>query len=125
MPKDDSTWLNVCYVLSGILFYYVLTLAFETVGIQTGVGERYEWYLWTTTATSLVFALGATWGLRASKDRHEYLLASIAELRKVIWPSVEDTKKMTTVVVAVVAVFCVILTVFDMVWARILRWMLA
>lgn len=125
MPKDDSTWLNVSYVLFGLLFYYVLTLAFGTIGVQTGWAERYEWFQWTTTGVSLVLAVGGTWGLRANRERHDYLLSSIAELRKVIWPSVDDTKKMTTVVVAVVSIFCVILTVFDMIWVRILRWMLA
>ena len=124
MPKDDSTWLNVCYVAFGVLLYYVATLAFGTVGVQTGWQERYEWFPIATTAGSLVLAVGSTWALRGNKERHEYLLASIAEMRKVIWPSVEDTRKMTTVVVMVVAVFCVILTAFDMVWAKILKWML-
>ena len=33
----------------------------------------------------------AAFGLRADKDRHEYLLQSVAELRKVTWPSWNDT----------------------------------
>ena len=124
MPKDDATWLNVSYVLFGVLFYYVLTLAFGTVGVQSGWSERYEWYQWTSTGGSLVVALIGTWGLRSNKERHEYLISAIAELRKVIWPTMDDTKKMTTIVVSVVAIFCGILTFFDMIWARILRWML-
>ena len=40
------------------------------------------------------------------------------------WPSVEDTKKMTVIVVVVCAIFAVILAAFDVVWAKLFRLLL-
>jgi preprotein translocase SecE subunit len=126
MPKDDSTWLNICYVAVAAFSAYVFFAAIETVGIETGWRERYfEWYPMVGTLSSLVLgAVAAVW-LRWNSERHEYFLSAIAELRKVSWPSVEDTKKMTIIVVVVCGVFAVILAVFDIVWGRILGSMLA
>jgi preprotein translocase SecE subunit len=122
MPKDDAFWLTVGYLVFAGLISYVAWLAFETVGIQTGWAERYDqWYNPTSVGVSLVIGLLATFILRHSKERQEYFLSSIAEVRKVSWPSLDDTRKMTIIVCIVVAVFSVILSVFDVVWAAVLK----
>jgi preprotein translocase subunit SecE len=46
-------------------------------------------------------------------------------MRKVQWPDWENTKKLTMIVCVVVAVFSVILTVFDLAWAKLLKLLLA
>ena len=61
-----------------------------------------------------------TFWLKADKDRDDYFLQAIAELRKVTWPSVAETKQKTIVVCVVVGVFAVILAVFDLVWTKAL-----
>jgi preprotein translocase subunit SecE len=65
------------------------------------------------------------WLLRRSKERNEYFLDAIGELRKVSWPSSADTKRLTMVVCVVVGIFSVILMVFDIVWAAMLKYLLA
>lgn len=125
MPKDDATWLNVAYVGFALLVAYFTYNALEMLGIQMAWMERYDWYsLVSTLGAVAVAAIAALW-LRSSPERHEYFLASIGELRKVSWPSWPDVKKMTLVVVVVVGVFAVILGLFDVVWARALRLLLA
>ena len=91
MSKDDATWLNVAYVCFALLVAYFAYSAIEMVGIQTGWAERLGWYAVASTLGSLVVGALAAFGLRADKDRHEYLLQSVAELRKVTWPSWNDT----------------------------------
>ena len=125
LTKDDATWLNVAYVafavLSGFFFYQAL----ELVGLQTGLVERFEWFSAVATIVSVCFGIGASIFLKSSKERHEYFLAAIAELRKVSWPTWVDTKRMTLIVVVVVGIFGVIVGVFDFFWASALKHLLA
>jgi len=126
MPKDDAFWLSVGYIAAAAIFAYVMWLALETLGVQTGWVERYEeWYNPASIALSLLVGVVAVLYLRSSAERQEYFLSSIAEVRKVSWPSLEDTRKMTIIVCVVVAVFSAILAVFDVVWAGILKKIIA
>ena len=124
MSKDDATWLNAAYVCFFLLVAFVGYKALETVGIQTGWMERYEWFTYVTTVGGAVIGGAITFYLRADKERHASLLAVIAELRKVTWPNWPDTKRMTVIVCVVVAIFAVILSAFDMAWAKILKMLL-
>lgn len=126
MNKDDSTLLQISYVVFALLLAFVFWSALQTLGIQTGWADRYdEWYPMFATAISLVGAVASVWGLNRNSDRRDYFLASIAELRKVTWPSYLDTRRMTIVVCIVVGVFSVILALFDFLWSKILGVLLA
>lgn len=125
MGKDDATWLNICYVLFALIVAYVAYKAVSTVGIQFGFTERYDqWFPLVNNISAILLGGAAVFWLRASVERREYHLSAIGEVRKVTWPSFEDTKKMTLIVAVVVAIFSVILSVFDMVWAKILQFVL-
>jgi preprotein translocase SecE subunit len=124
MSKDDATWLNVAYVCFFLLVAYMGYKAVETLGIQTGWMERYEWFTYVTSVGGFGIGAAATWYLRADKERHQYLLSSITELRKVTWPNWPDTKRMTIIVCVVVAIFAVILGLFDMAWQKALALLL-
>lgn len=122
MNKDDATWLNITYVLFAMLVAYVAYKALHTVGMQVGWAERYdEWFPTVNNVVALTIGTAASLWLRSNADRREYHIATIAELRKVSWPSLPDTKKMTYIVVVVVAIFSVILTVFDVLWSKALQ----
>jgi len=125
MGKDDVTWLNICYVLFALLAAFVGYKAIATIGIQFSWTERYdEWFPLFNNIGGIILGAAAVLWLRASPERREFHLSAIAEVRKVTWPSFEDTKKMTMIVAVVVAIFSVILTVFDVVWAWILQFIL-
>jgi preprotein translocase SecE subunit len=121
IQKDDGTWLNAGYAGFALLIGIVAWNLFDTLGVQFGWADRYdEWYPLAKNAASFVFGLGSWLAVKADKERHQYFLSSISELRKVSWPSAEDTRRMTIVVVVVVGVFAAILALFDMVWGNIL-----
>ena len=125
MNKDDSYWLKVSYVLFWAITGYTFWKALGTLGIQTGWSDRYDWYSIAATAGAVGLGLGATYLIGKSKERHDYFLAAIQELRKVTWPSMPDTRRMTLIVCVVVGIFAVILAVFDLVWAKILGLLIA
>jgi preprotein translocase subunit SecE len=121
LEKDDATWLNVGYVVAGALVALALWNAIEMTGIQTGWQDRYDsWFPYFKNIAAVFGGIASAMWLRSDKDRHEYFLASIGELRKVSWPSALDTRRMTIVVVVVVGIFAVILSVFDLVWGNVL-----
>jgi preprotein translocase SecE subunit len=125
MSKDDAAWLNVAYVVFFVLSSFVFFKAVETLGVQTGWSERFDWYAAAQVVLGLVLGVSVTFYLRQDGTRHEYFLASIGELRKVTWPSWPDTKRMTIVVCVVVGIFAVIVSLFDLVWAKALKLLLA
>lgn len=125
MSKDDNTWLNVGYVCFAVLMAYFGFKALELVGIQVGWEERYDWFSPAATLLGVIIGLLSTWMIRRDPERHDYLLASIAELRKVTWPSWPDTKRMTVIVCVVVGIFAVIVGIFDVLWTKALNLLIA
>lgn len=126
MGKDDATWLNIAYAAFAIIIAYVGYEAIFSLGVETGWTERYdEWFPIANAIGALVVGAGSTYWLRSSLPRREYHEASIGEIRKVTWPSGEDTKRMTIIVAVVVAIFAVILAVFDIIWSKTLEWIIS
>lgn len=125
MEKDDSFWLAVGYVAFGAIAIFFWWNLVQTVGIQSGWLERFEWFQSANHASGLVLGGLSLWLLRMNKERNEYFLDCIGELRKVAWPSSADTKRLTMVVCVVVGIFSAILMVFDIVWAAMLKALLA
>lgn len=122
MNKDDSSWLNICYIAFALIVSYVFYKAFFTFGVYLNFAERYaSWYPTLSNVLSLVFGAASTFWLRSDHERRQYHLSSIAEMRKVTWPSSVDIKQMTWIVVVVVAIFSVILSLFDLFCTKILQ----
>jgi preprotein translocase SecE subunit len=124
MQKDDAYWLMVGYVVFFAISAYVGFKAIELVGIQMVWSERYEWYKVAETLGGVAFGGLLTVYVRRDKERGAYYEASIAELRKVTWPTWTDVKRMTLIVCVVVAVFAVILGIFDAAWSNALKLLL-
>ena len=125
MTKDDATWLNYCYGFFALAIIYLIFQAIATAGLYLGWSERYdEWFPAASNLVAIFGGLSAAWWLRSAVDRREYHLAAIGEVRKVSWPSVPDTKRMTLIVCVVVAVFAVILAAFDILWSNALQFVL-
>ncbi len=121
MEKGDRYWLNLCLVLFAALVAYIVFLAAETVGIATDWSNRYSWYKTVCYGLGLIVGPLVAIGLVAKEAHREYFLACITEVRKVTWPSAEDTRRMTIIVCVVVAVFAGIMLVFDTGWSAVLK----
>ncbi|WP_141736299.1 preprotein translocase subunit SecE [Oligoflexus tunisiensis] len=125
MNKDDSYWLKLAYVAFAALVALAFYKAFGTLGVQLGWSDRFDWYQPATTAASLALGVAGAYMLGSKKERHEYFLASIGELRKVTWPSMPDTRRMTMIVCVVVGIFAIILAIFDFIWSKFLGLLIA
>lgn len=125
MSKDDAAWLNVAYMVFFAILAYVFYRFVDTFGIQYGWVERYEWFSYLSVFLGLVGGSLTTYWLRSDHERADFYLASIGELRKVTWPTWPDTKRMTVIVCIVVGIFAVIVSIFDLIWARALKVLIA
>ena len=122
MTKDDSTWLNICYVVGALLLMYVAWKAFNSIGIYSGLADDYsDWFSQAVGFISVIAGVFIVYQVKSNREKHDYYLASIGELRKVTWPTWIDTKKMTIIVVIVVGIFSVVLAVFDLGFAWLLQ----
>lgn len=121
MKKDDAFYLRLSYVIFAGVVAFTSYKAAQTLGVETGLSERFD-EVFQPLSLVLSLAVGglSAFLLSSNKERHEYFLASIAELRKVTWPGVMDTRRMTIVVCVVVGIFAVILAAFDLIWAEVL-----
>lgn len=125
MQKDDATWLNVAYLISVVIGIYVFHQALETVAIQGNFDGKYGWYEPVTLLVSAALSGAIVYFYCKKPERREYHLASIAELRKVTWPTTEVTKRYTIIVVIFVAIFSAIMSLFDYVWSYLLKMIIA
>src|SRR5688572_5068383 len=126
MSKDDATWLNISYVLFAIIVAFIAYKAIFTLGLQYGWIERYdEWFPTANNIGGILLGAAAAFWLKSDPERREYHLSVITEMRKVTWPTMESTKKMTMIVAVVVAIFSVILSIFDVAWSKVLQFIIS
>ena len=126
MGKDDNTYLNLFYVFCGLVVAYIGWEAINFVGVQMNWLEKHDsWYPLFNTFSAIVIGVAFVFYLKSDKERHQHFLDSVAELRKVTWPSADDTRKMTTVVVIVVGIFAALLALFDLGWAWVIKQLIA
>lgn len=53
----------------------------------------------------------------------DYIKGSIGELRRVIWPSSQDTLRLTLVVIALSVAVAIILGAFDLLFQRLIQFL--
>ena len=112
------------YLLGGLLLYATLSKLFKAIAFALNVpdleilGDQFT----VSNALSLVIAAGAA--VVAFKNERAYGFSSevVAELKKVTWPSKQETRTATVVVIITTLILGAILSVFDAVWAAATSW---
>ena len=76
-------------------------------------------------AAAGVVAAGAVMALTAKgRQAREFASESLFELRKVVWPTTQETRKITGVILVVVVIVSLILSAFDFVISWLIRLLL-
>ncbi|MBS7835871.1 preprotein translocase subunit SecE [Wohlfahrtiimonas chitiniclastica] len=107
-----QVWLSVILLLAGIFGYYYLMdtkLALAFVSLSAGVVLFLATFLTSVTGKNLIL----------------FFKESRIELRRVVWPSWDETKKMTLMVLVVMALFLIFLLLSDWILGGIVSFLLA
>jgi preprotein translocase subunit SecE len=81
----------ILIVIAGVAAYYLLPL-------------EYGWMRWGAVVASLVLGAAVLWFSWYGKQILQFVELSRIELRKVVWPTRDETLKTTAVVIAFVAI---------------------
>ena len=105
---------------------YVLAIAL----VAGGIFAFYWFSQWPGPVRALVAAAGVVLGAvvmaftAKGRQTKEFISESLFELRKVVWPTRQETTRMTWVVIAVVIILSLILAGFDFVVQKAIQWFL-
>ena len=106
-----------------------LDLAKYAAAILLVAGGIYGWYLlpWPTPIRALlvILAIAAAGAVAAftakGRDAQEFVKESLFELRKVVWPSTDESVRTTIVILIVVVIVSLVLAGFDYVISQGVR----
>lgn len=112
-----NRYVHLSFAIAGLLLAFVLAQLFET--IARFFVEDLEVYvgLLQTTWIALPVAAGGTFIAWRNKRVFEWATEVAAELKKVTWPTREETRASTVVVIVLTIVMAVFLGLFDLFWS--------
>ena len=102
--------LALLVVAAGIVAFYMLPWPAPVRGLLVAVAM---------VAALAVMALTAV-----GRQGREFLSEALFELRKVVWPTQQEARRITAVVLAVVVAISLILALFDWVISIMIKWLL-
>jgi preprotein translocase subunit SecE len=101
--------LAILIVIAGVTAYYLMPL-------------EYGWMRWGAVVASLVLGAVVLWFSWYGRQFLQFLELARVELRKVVWPTRDETLKTTAVVIAFVAIAGVFFWALDWVLALATRY---
>ena len=113
MKQDNNKIITISFLIAAFLAAVVVNVLVETLAASSGFVARL--YAQELFRHALPVAIGiATFGiLQFNKKTLVWANEVVLEIRKVVWPSRRDTSAMTSVVLVMLTISCVILFVFD------------
>lgn len=119
--NPNRRWVALSYFIFGMLAWILMDKLFAWIMALVGAadynlelaGERFTL---TTLAGLLIALFGVVWAWR-----HPTLATLsgevIVELKKVTWPTAQETRGATVVVIITVFIMAVFLGLFDLIWS--------
>ncbi len=130
-----TRWVTLGFAVLGILVAVVLSKALPVVLIvvsgllaKVGVLVKIPDYallgpnVTVTTAVAWVGSLGAAVYYYRQEKWHTLGTEIVQELRKVVFPTVGETRSATVVVVITTVIIAMILYLFDAIWSSVTSW---
>ncbi|MEC9396951.1 MAG: preprotein translocase subunit SecE [Myxococcota bacterium] len=116
-----SKWVSLVYAAAAILIFILLDKSFEWIGISLLNPNFFDYevlgsYVRVRTVAALVGAIGATFYAYRRADVFAYLSEVIMELKRVTWPSLDETRRSTIVVIVFTILLSTYLATFDYIW---------
>ena len=119
--QNTQRYVIFAYMGFGILLWASLAKLFGALAYAFDLPDRMLLGSNFTTATLLGMVVAICAGIYAIKNEKAYGFSNevAAELRKVTWPSREETRSATVVVIITTLIIAAILGLYDWVWIGI------
>ncbi|MDX9721110.1 MAG: preprotein translocase subunit SecE [Myxococcota bacterium] len=119
--EDITRWVNLTFVFAGMLLWWAFARISESVMDLVGVPDAHVLGENLTRATvagfvAAVLVTGIGW---RNKKLYEGTLNVAREVKKVTWPTLDETKAATRVVIVMTIIVALILALFDAVFSRL------
>ncbi len=112
--SNNSKIVTLCVVAFSILIGFTLSTLLRALSGAFGIIAQAMNYDWFKHGLPVVVALVLFATLQFNKQFLTWADEVIAEIKKVVWPSVKDTRGMTIVVIVMVFISSIIISVFDL-----------
>ncbi|HWU43045.1 MAG TPA: preprotein translocase subunit SecE, partial [Bdellovibrio sp.] len=119
--RSNQSLVNFAFVMLSFLAYYVTNSIFEVLAGTFGAVARLHDNVTVKHGVPVAIGLIAFFVLFLNPKSQTWADESIAELRKVVWPSRKDTIAMTTVVCVMVVVCGIALGLFDLAASQLIK----
>lgn len=122
--NPNRRWVALAYFIFGMLLWILTDKLLAWIMAVAGIGEyNYQFAGDRFTLTTLVGLLVAGFSLIYSW-RHPTLSTLsnevVVELKKVTWPTAQETRGATVVVIVTVFIMAVFLGLFDLFWSSLM-----
>ena len=112
--NTNSKMITICVVAFSALIGFTLSTLLRTLSGAFGIVAQAMNYDWFKHGLPVAVALILFASLQFNKTFLVWSDEVIAEIKKVVWPSVKDTRGMTIVVIVMVIISSIIISVFDL-----------
>lgn len=122
---DSKKVVNFIYISFGILLYFIVRQ------ISGDIFEFYQLNVMFAGANHLpqviaiLSGVGLATGCIMNAKSNAFAAEVVAELKKVTWPSQKEIYAATIVVIITLIIMAVILYMFDMLWAYLIKLMIS
>lgn len=114
-----SKWVNLIFASIAVMAFVVcdktlklLVANFDVLSDTSILGR----YITLTTLIAVALAVAITFALYRKPGVIVYISEVVAELRKVTWPSIDETKRSTLIVIVFTILLSGYLAIFDQIW---------
>ncbi len=124
MDKTYNKLITVSFVIAAFLVGWMVSVLMKILSNTWGVFARLAGDPKVLHGTPVVIALAFFVYLIASKSTKAWAGDVVAEIGKVVWPSIKDTKALTIVVSFIILISAVIFWIFDMISSKLVEFIL-
>ena len=112
--NSNSKIVTLCVVAFSILIGFTLSTLLKALSGAFGLIAQAMNYDWFKHGLPVVVALGLFASLQFNSKFLVWADEVIAEVKKVVWPPLKDTRGMTIIVIVMVFISSIIISVFDL-----------
>ncbi len=122
---DKKKTVIICLIIGAFFLYLVASQFIELIFDGLNLSINRDFGLTLPEFLSLAVAALTFFLMLKSAATMDFLIESVGELMKVVYPTPKESGQSAIVVIIMVGVATVLLAVFDTLWSTLTRWVLS